>query len=762
MPQRGHWYCRRSLIRWSADSVCSTNERRFSAKLPPKVVAGRQTRSYQTTWREAQQHSTFGMLSQLPITQRSSSSTSTGVRQIGVPISLPDTSTTSTISRRSVSHYCPTIFSGGSSSSSSSCSGSFSLPIGRRTQQLSARVSSAARRHLDLERYLHKHGCLFHRIVEMDFRIQRFGLGSGRRSHSTAAVACSAGLAGGGPSLATEASSSASGCSVASSILGGRQDVSSSSIQQSNTQLPLGKLSPTDGASSFSSTAASLSGSDHISSASVAVAPSALASAAGTITVAEVVSTATPVVDLDSVATALQGAKNASSRNYGRLLWELSKGRLTIWVCLSALPGYFIAAPTIGAFNVATLFIGTGLCSTASQVANQLIEVEYDREMKRTQNRPLVRGAVSETEAKILTASTLTLGTTLLAIHHTPMAAAVAVATFGSYVFWYTPMKRLSCYNTHVGAIAGALPTCIGFAAALPPSSGILQHSSASTSTEQLLVASTELHHFQGADQGTLSAHQNILRNVDGRTSDQELLVTAGAEQHLHLDFDGLSTASSSTTSSVPDHASSIVDSSTLISSTLSESSGILASVMDSPWLPHCLFFFGFQALWQMPHFYSLAWLYAEDYKNANFKMFCLDDPTGEETAKICEPWLWAIFAYPLVGYAASVVPWMFILSTTGSTIFWWRSFQAFKSSPSKRSCRSFFKMSLLHLLSVIVFFQFFSSVPDKVLNGENKLNGFHEVRRKIRDRLCFHDMMQMRLGKDFCPVPKISAGPCS
>eukprot|EP00392_Amoebophrya_sp_AT5.2_P009316 g9344.t1 len=207
----------------------------------------------------------------------------------------------------------------------------------------------------------------------------------------------------------------------------------------------------------------------------------------------------------------LHDAGEKKKEKYGNILWELAKGKLTVWVCLSALPGYFIAAGpgALTAANVLGLFVGTGLCSTASQIANQILEVDLDRQMKRTQNRPLVRNALSIPEAKLLATTTLATGAGLLALQHSALASFVAVGTFATYAFLYTPMKQVSPYNTHLGAVAGALPTCIGFAA----------------------------------------AHTAAVAN---------------------LSFDLL---------------------------------------LSDPWLPHCAYFFGFQALWQMPHFYSLAWL---------------------------------------------------------------------------------------------------------------------------------------------------------
>lgn len=86
--------------------------------------------------------------------------------------------------------------------------------------------------------------------------------------------------------------------------------------------------------------------------------------------------------------------------------------------------------------------------------------------MNRTRGRPLPRGHVSTEMASVFAASSGMIGCCLLATATTPTTATIAASTAMLYVTVYTPMKVMSGYNTHVGAIAGALPVLLGFSAA--------------------------------------------------------------------------------------------------------------------------------------------------------------------------------------------------------------------------------------------------------------------------------------------------------
>jgi protoheme IX farnesyltransferase len=151
-----------------------------------------------------------------------------------------------------------------------------------------------------------------------------------------------------------------------------------------------------------------------------------------------------------------------SPRDY----WKLSKGHLSVWVALSALPGYLVCAPIdLGA--VSGILAGTALASASSQALNQLAESDRDSKMARTRNRPLPCGRITREDAYKFALVTAATGSGILtAVSGSIAPATIALSTIALYVRVYTPMKTQSNYNTHVGAIAGSLPVLIGFACA--------------------------------------------------------------------------------------------------------------------------------------------------------------------------------------------------------------------------------------------------------------------------------------------------------
>lgn len=86
--------------------------------------------------------------------------------------------------------------------------------------------------------------------------------------------------------------------------------------------------------------------------------------------------------------------------------------------------------------------------------------------MRRTRNRSLPAGRVQPWEAIVFGSLLGIVGMTELAVFTTPLAAVLAALTMISYVGIYTPLKRVTTLNTHIGAISGALPALIGWAAA--------------------------------------------------------------------------------------------------------------------------------------------------------------------------------------------------------------------------------------------------------------------------------------------------------
>lgn len=239
---------------------------------------------------------------------------------------------------------------------------------------------------------------------------------------------------------------------------------------------------------------------------------------------------------------------------------ELAKLRISSLVLVVTAIGFCLASP--GPIDLLLLFhtlVGTALTAAAANTINQLIEREYDRLMPRTMDRPIAAGRVSPLEAFIFGGVCLAVGLLILILLVNPLATALAAATFGLYIFVYTPLKRKTVHNTVIGAVPGALPPMIGY---------------------------------------------------------------AGASDEL------------------------------------------------GPW---AWALFGILFVWQLPHFFAIAWMYREDYRLGGYKMLSVVDPTGTCTRRQ------TVF-YTIVLIVVSLLPCAFGLvgamglagaAATGAALLW-------------------------------------------------------------------------------------------
>ena len=141
-----------------------------------------------------------------------------------------------------------------------------------------------------------------------------------------------------------------------------------------------------------------------------------------------------------------------------------TKFRLSFLVILSALSGYLFAGGT-DLLEIFYLLLGGTLVTAASNGANQIWERDLDSLMKRTENRPLPRGWMSLKEAYLICIFSLIIGTILLLLINW-QSAALGFLAFITYVFIYTPMKRVSPWAVLIGAFPGAIPPFLGAIAA--------------------------------------------------------------------------------------------------------------------------------------------------------------------------------------------------------------------------------------------------------------------------------------------------------
>ncbi|WP_375584177.1 heme o synthase [Cyclobacterium xiamenense] len=151
-----------------------------------------------------------------------------------------------------------------------------------------------------------------------------------------------------------------------------------------------------------------------------------------------------------------------------RAYMDLLKVRLSALVTFSAVFG-FILGHSGQVFSWTTfvgLIAGGFLISGASGAANEIMEREYDKLMKRTQNRPLPLQLISVREAYWFTILAAVVGILLLAYFTNWLTTGLGVLSMILYVFVYTPLKRVGPIAVLVGAVPGAMPPLLGWTAA--------------------------------------------------------------------------------------------------------------------------------------------------------------------------------------------------------------------------------------------------------------------------------------------------------
>jgi heme o synthase len=224
---------------------------------------------------------------------------------------------------------------------------------------------------------------------------------------------------------------------------------------------------------------------------------------------------------MKTVALEVENAKHAfARRRFIADLFELVKARLTALVLLTTAVGFYLGSgPSVDYAALFRVVFGTAAAAAGAAALNQWWERKADALMNRTRTRPVPAGRMRPSEALTFGVVLSIFGVAYLALASNQLSAVLAAITITIYIFGYTPLKRASTANTIVGAIPGAIPPVIGWAAA------------------------------RGA-------------------------IDAGA--------------------------------------------GSLFAIL---------------LLWQLPHFFAIAWMYREDYSRAGFRMISSDDISGERSA---------------------------------------------------------------------------------------------------------------------------------
>ena len=150
---------------------------------------------------------------------------------------------------------------------------------------------------------------------------------------------------------------------------------------------------------------------------------------------------------------------------------ELTKPRITWLILMSTGIGYFFGLPShaLADLNVLLLIhtiVGTALIASGTAALNQWYERDADEKMLRTAGRPLPSGRLNATRALWFAIALSAAGFIELYFGANPLTAGIGAFTLASYLFLYTPLKRRTWWSTTIGAIPGAMPPMIGYAAA--------------------------------------------------------------------------------------------------------------------------------------------------------------------------------------------------------------------------------------------------------------------------------------------------------
>ena len=145
----------------------------------------------------------------------------------------------------------------------------------------------------------------------------------------------------------------------------------------------------------------------------------------------------------------------------------LTKPELTFLSVLTALAGYYLGTEgTMPGMGVLHTLLGTAMVGGGAGAINQYIERHFDALMKRTEQRPLPAGRISPGEALGFGTALTVAGILELALLVNPLTGFLALLTSATYLFLYTPLKRVTPFSTLVGGIPGALPPVMGWTAA--------------------------------------------------------------------------------------------------------------------------------------------------------------------------------------------------------------------------------------------------------------------------------------------------------
>ncbi|KAJ8070568.1 hypothetical protein OCU04_000942 [Sclerotinia nivalis] len=172
------------------------------------------------------------------------------------------------------------------------------------------------------------------------------------------------------------------------------------------------------------------------------------------------------------------------------ILLSLTKPRLSMLVVLTACSAYtlypvpsllsstLLETPSLSPLTLLFLTTGTALCAASANTLNMLYEPKFDAQMSRTRNRPLVRKLISPGGALLFAIASGIIGVGGLYYGVNPTTAFLGALNIGLYAGVYTPLKRITVFNTWIGAVVGGIPPLMGWTAAAGQTSSHLSSSS--------------------------------------------------------------------------------------------------------------------------------------------------------------------------------------------------------------------------------------------------------------------------------------------
>lgn len=157
----------------------------------------------------------------------------------------------------------------------------------------------------------------------------------------------------------------------------------------------------------------------------------------------------------------------AAERSWLAVYADLVKARLSFLVLLTTSVGFYLGSPgAVDFYLMFHLLTGTAMIAAGAAALNQLIERDLDARMRRTCGRPLPSGKLQPETVLLFGTGCAAVGLVYLAVLVNARTCIIGAVTLATYIFVYTPLKRVTWLNTIVGAIPGGLPPLMGWVAA--------------------------------------------------------------------------------------------------------------------------------------------------------------------------------------------------------------------------------------------------------------------------------------------------------